>query len=177
MTNGIKRSRRAIVRADSRCPAEPACHSVRSYDDWGMFLTSPWGTSEPRGCLDRPENSFFHFSDKQPKRRIAPYALLDGPTGVNNGAVITAEMSSDRLEWCASNLSAQKHCQLPGERNALLARPGLEPVRAQVEVAGDMIADRRKPGCNANPSQCRQYRASNAYQRWRYAGRHFSNPS
>jgi hypothetical protein len=48
--------------------------------------------------LDRPENSFFHFSDKQPKGRIAPYALLDGPTGVNNGAVITAEMSSNRLE-------------------------------------------------------------------------------
>ena len=120
MTNGIKGSRRAIVRADSHCPAEPACHSVRSYDDWGGFLTSPWGTSEPRGCLDRPENSFFHFSDKQPKRRIAPYASLDDPVRVNNGAVITAEMSSDRLEWCASNLSAQKHCELPRESNPLL---------------------------------------------------------
>ena len=120
MTNGIKQRRRAIVRVNNRYAAEPACHSVRSYDDWGMFLTSPWGTSEPRGCLDRPENSFFHFSDKQPKRRIAPYALLDGPTGVNNSAVITAEMSSDRLEWCASNLSAQKHCKLPRESNPLL---------------------------------------------------------
>ena len=120
MTNGIKRSRRAIVRADSRCPAEPACHSVRSYDDWSMFLTSPWGTSEPRGCLDRSENSFFHFSDKQPKRRIAPYPSLDEPVRVNNGAVITAEMGSDGLEWRASNPSAQKHCQLSRESNPLL---------------------------------------------------------
>jgi len=85
-----------------------------------MFLASSWGTSEPRGCLDRPENSFFHFSDKQPKRRIAPYASLDCPTGVNNSAVITAEMGSDGLEWRASNPSAQKHCKLPRESNPLL---------------------------------------------------------
>src|SRR2546429_8216021 len=112
MTNGIKHRRRAIVRADSRSPAEPTCHSVRSYDNWGMFLTSPWGTSEPRGCLDRPQNSFFHFSDKQPKRRIALDASLDGPTGVDNSAVITAEMGSDGLEWRARNPPAQKHCKL-----------------------------------------------------------------
>src|SRR5215469_7492620 len=98
MTNGIKRSRHAIVRADSRCPAEPACRSVRSYDNWGMFSTLPWDTSEPPGCLGRPENSFFHFSNKQPERRIAPYALLHHPTRVNNGAVITAKMGSYRLE-------------------------------------------------------------------------------
>ena len=128
MTNGIKQRRRAIVRADSRYPAAPACHSVRSYDDWSMFLTLPWGTSEPRGCLDRPENSFFHFSDKQPKRRIAPYASLDDPVCVNNGAVITAEMSSDRFEWRTSNPSAQKHCKLSRESNTLFTRPGLEPV-------------------------------------------------
>jgi hypothetical protein len=75
---------------------------------------------------------------------------------VNNGAVITAEMDSDGLEWRASNPSAQKHRQLSRERDALLARPGLELVRAQVEVVGDMIADSRKPGCNANPIQGEQ---------------------
>jgi hypothetical protein len=53
------------------------------------------GTSQTRSCLDRPKDSLFKFSDKQPKRGIALCALLDDPERVHNGTVITTEVGSD----------------------------------------------------------------------------------